>query len=180
MSWIVHHGDCLEILPTLGKVDAVVTDVDAVVTDLYSRGMNTQQAGNKARCELAASAWKQREADIRRMYFEERKSQQEIADHYGVSLGGIQKAMKRLGIASRPRSRSGSENGRYKHGRASTAYRLIVEKLMCENCGTNSDLCVHHRNGDHLDNTRSNLAVLCMSCHSRHHKQAWWNAQART
>ncbi len=26
MSWIVHHGDCREILPTLGKVDAVVTD----------------------------------------------------------------------------------------------------------------------------------------------------------
>lgn len=26
MTWIVHHGDCLEILPTLGKVDAVVTD----------------------------------------------------------------------------------------------------------------------------------------------------------
>ena len=26
MSWIVHHGDCLEILPTLGKVDAVVAD----------------------------------------------------------------------------------------------------------------------------------------------------------
>ncbi len=26
MSWIVYHGDCLEILPTLGKVDAVVTD----------------------------------------------------------------------------------------------------------------------------------------------------------
>lgn len=26
MSWQVIHGDCLEVLPTLGKVDAVVTD----------------------------------------------------------------------------------------------------------------------------------------------------------
>lgn len=26
MTWIVHHGDCLEVLPTLGRVDACVSD----------------------------------------------------------------------------------------------------------------------------------------------------------
>jgi len=25
-GWTMHHGDCLEVMPTLGKVDAVVTD----------------------------------------------------------------------------------------------------------------------------------------------------------
>lgn len=104
-------------------------------------------------------------------------SQQAIADHYGVSLAGMQKAMARLGIKPKPRHRSGTANGRYKHGLASTAYRKMLDKKSCVICGETTNLCIHHKNGYHFDNRKENLEVQCMSCHSRNHKQAWWDAR---
>lgn len=35
---VLYHGDCLEILPTLGKVDAVVTDPPYGIADIWTKG----------------------------------------------------------------------------------------------------------------------------------------------
>lgn len=139
---------------------------------LYSIAMNKQQSGNQRRSMDARVKWTLEADRIREMYRTE--SCQKIADHYGVSLSGMQKVMARLGIKPRPRWRSGKDNGRYKHGLASQLYRKMVAKKSCAVCGTTENLCVHHVNGDHSDNRISNLEVQCMSCHSRLHKQAWW------
>jgi len=87
----------------------------------------------------------------------------------------MQKAMSRMGIAPKPRARIGKDNGRYIHGKATTIYRSRVPKKTCVKCGATKKLCIHHKNGDHYDNRLENLEVWCMSCHSRMHKQRWWD-----
>jgi 5-methylcytosine-specific restriction endonuclease McrA len=142
----------------------------------YHAGMTDQQAGNKRRAAEAAALWGVRKPEIERLYHSEGWSQARLASHYGVTQGALQKALNRLEIPSRGRSRVGHENGRYKHGMASTLYRQMVTKAACATCGATDNLCIHHKDGDHLNNDPANLEVLCMSCHSSHHKQAWWDA----
>jgi len=47
----LYHGDCLEILPTLPKVDAVVTDPP------YGIDLNYGWRGKYSRCEFGRSEW---------------------------------------------------------------------------------------------------------------------------
>jgi hypothetical protein len=139
--------------------------------------MNTQQAGNARRKAEAALIWGARREQIVRLYQIEEKPQQAVADHYGVTLGAIQKVMKRLGIQSRVRANLGTRNGRYRHGMASTMYRAMVQKRECIRCSTVEALCIHHKDGNHRNNTPDNLEVLCMACHSRMHKSEWWRSR---
>ena len=54
--------------------------------------------------------------------------------------------------------------------------RLVAEGLKeykCEQCGCNGEWCgkpitleLHHINGNHYDNSLSNLQILCPNCHS--------------
>lgn len=144
---------------------------------VYHAVMTDQQAGNKRRATEAATVWIGRKSEIERLYHGEGWSQARIAKHYGVTQTGLQKVLVRLGIPSRGRGRLGPQNGRYRHGMASTLYRQMVEKTACAKCATTETLCIHHKDEDHTNNDLSNLEVLCMSCHSRMHKQAWWNAR---
>lgn len=41
----------------------------------------------------------------------------------------------------------------------------------CQNCGTTSNLHVHHKNLDPMDNRKSNFQTLCGRCHKRLHWQ---------
>lgn len=138
---------------------------------------NNQQAGNKRRSKEAEAIWGARRVEIVQLYRSKGWSQAALAERYGVTLSGMQQAMKRLGIKPKSRGRTGEANGRYKHGRASTLYRKMIQKTECSVCGATENLCVHHKNGDHLDNRTENLDVMCMPCHSRMHKQEWWDAQ---
>ncbi len=112
--------------------------------------------------------------EIIRLYHQEGFSQAELAARYGITQSAMFKILKRLGIKAKSRGRKGTENGRYIHGLASTLYRNMVEKNSCEECGDTENLCVHHKNGNHQDNRKENLQVLCSPCHSRHHKREWW------
>ena len=145
---------------------------------VYHPHMRKQQAGNIRRAIEAASVWTARRPEIMRLYLTDGWSQERLAAHYGVTQAAMQKAMKRLDIPSRGRARKGAENGRFVHGQASTLYRRLVNKTACAACGAISDLCVHHRDENHLNNEPANLEVLCMSCHSSHHKAAWWRKKA--
>ena len=46
-----------------------------------------------------------------------------------------------------------------------------LEVGLCDACGsTPSKLCVHHKDGDHKNNKKTNLVILCWFCHIRVHK----------
>lgn len=55
-------------------------------------------------------------------------------------------------------------------GRRKRAQRFRGTK--CELCGTDKNLCIHHKNRDTYDNSTGNLMTLCNSCHSRWHHRA--------
>lgn len=139
--------------------------------------MKNQQKGNIARQQEATKIWEPRRAEIWALYANGAKSQQEMADGYGVTLAGFQRALKRMGIPSKSRGRPGAANGRFKHGREVRIYRSMVEKDRCVRCDATENLCIHHKDEDHYNNTPGNLEVMCMSCHSSMHKKAWWNSR---
>lgn len=142
--------------------------------------MNPQQKGNVARQVAAMKLWAPRRAEIEALYVNGPASQAEMAQRYGITLGGFQKGLKRLGIPAKSRGRPGAANGRFKDGNQSTAYRTMVEKHRCNRCGATDALVIHHRDGVHTNNTPDNLEVLCSPCHSSHHKQEWWDARRRS
>lgn len=140
-------------------------------------GMGNQQLGNERRQREAAAIWTARKPEILRLYVNGPMSQAQLAAHYGVCQQAVTKALQRMEIAPKSRARAGEQNGRFKDGTESTLYRQMVEKRQCLRCETTENLCVHHKDDNHTNNTPSNLEVLCMSCHSRMHKQAWWDAR---
>jgi hypothetical protein len=140
--------------------------------------MKNQQAGNLRRRQEAVSAWADKRPEIERLYVNGDWSQERLAQHYNLSLAGMQKVLARMGIPSKSHGRRGAHNGRFRDGTQSTIYRTMIEKSACAKCATTENLCVHHKDEDHTNNVPSNLEVLCMSCHSRMHKTDWWRARA--
>lgn len=139
--------------------------------------MKNQQNGNIARQQEAMKIWEPRRQEILDLYVNGALSQQQMGERYGVTLSGFQKGLKRLGLPAKSRGRAGAQNGRFKDGTKSTAYRRMVEKDRCNRCGETRWLVIHHMDGVHTNNTPDNLEVLCSPCHSSHHKQEWWNSQ---
>lgn len=139
--------------------------------------MGNQQKANIERSAEAALIWEDRRVEILTDYANGPASQTDMAARYGVTQQAFQKALKRLGIAPKPRGRAGAANGRFKDGTQSAAYRKMVEKRECNRCGSTVQLVIHHKDGVHTNNVRCNLEVLCSPCHSSHHKQEWWDRQ---
>lgn len=139
--------------------------------------MKNQQKANIERQQKAMDLWLPRKAEIVEIYSNGDLSQAQMAERYGVTLAGFQKALARLGIAPKSRGRAGKANGRFKDGKQSTAYRSMVDKTHCNRCGSTDMLVVHHRDNVHTNNTPDNLEVLCSPCHTSHHKQEWWAAR---
>ena len=44
-----------------------------------------------------------------------------------------------------------------------------VRKNKCELCGSDSYLCVHHKDGNRNNNSLDNLITVCKKCHQVHH-----------
>ena len=141
------------------------------------RGMTNQQSGNQKRQREAAKIWNERRPEIWALYVNGAESQQAMAERYGVTLAAFQKALRRMGIPAKPRGRPGASNPNFKHGREVRIYRVMVQKDACAACGVTEKLCIHHKDGDHYNNTPENLQVMCMSCHSSMHKAEWWRSR---
>ena len=48
--------------------------------------------------------------------------------------------------------------------------RKLVPHGPCETCGKPDARDVHHKDGNHLNNSRANLERICRGCHIRHHR----------
>jgi hypothetical protein len=69
----------------------------------------------------------------------------------------------------------GCANPNYRNG-LSTSKRIILEvKKLCEYCGTNKNLEIHHKDKNRDNNQLSNLILLCRSCHSKQHRGKEWH-----
>jgi hypothetical protein len=64
----------------------------------------------------------------------------------------------------------------WKGGHSRREYRKVKAREVCARCHATENLGLHHINLDHYDNDPDNLEVLCVSCHSSVHKQAYWDA----
>lgn len=69
-------------------------------------------------------------------------------------------------------SRRGEANANFRHGEFvdERVYREMVDLSACSECGVEGVILeVHHRDGDHFNNTIDNLQVLCKRCHGKKH-----------
>ena len=139
--------------------------------------VNKQQAGNDRRKAEAEKLWAKRKPEIEWLYNVQQFPQAKIAEYFSVTLAGIQKVMKRLGIKPRTRANVGKRNGNFRDGKSSRLYRTVITKDKCRKCDATDDLGIHHKNDDHYDNRLENLEVLCNSCHMSETKRKWWAAK---
>ena len=70
----------------------------------------------------------------------------------------------------------GKNHWLWKGGKERRGYRGKVPKESCISCGGKMNLGIHHKDFDHYNDQPENLQVLCVSCHSSLHKQAYWDA----
>ncbi len=62
------------------------------------------------------------------------------------------------------------------------ARQIVGERKNCEMCGvkdTKRNLVVHHKDEQPSNNNRSNLQVLCRSCHINHHRKTLLKGQRK-
>lgn len=53
---------------------------------------------------------------------------------------------------------------------AHSVARSLVQKGPCNRCAKPDALDVHHKDGNHLNNSPENLERICRSCHNREHR----------
>lgn len=107
-------------------------------------------------------------------------SGREVAKMVGMSKSTTLKIIKELGI-SRPNIQYQDKYGRFnKKGKTSkpqqklcntkqTYRRIIKEDSVCEICGKEGFLEVHHIDRNRDNNERDNLQILCPKCHKDQH-----------
>lgn len=69
--------------------------------------------------------------------------------------------------------RAGPEHPNWKGGVQPTYYRRVAKEVhgdVCQECGSDRHINVHHRDEDRSNSEPGNLRVLCRSCHNRAHK----------
>lgn len=55
------------------------------------------------------------------------------------------------------------------HATARNINNLILNKTKCENCNSDKNLDIHHKDGIYQNNKLDNLICLCRSCHNKQH-----------
>lgn len=122
----------------------------------------------------------------------ENQTVKQIAELFGVNISTIKMFMKKFGINARPQPETlkkfglvrGERNPSWKGGVAKWDYshdwkslcKQIKErdKWTCQGCGEQRKrwgihLHVHHKDGNKLNNSLSNLVSLCAQCHREVH-----------
>ena len=82
-----------------------------------------------------------------------------------------------------PRNQAGENNGNYKNGTGIDWYKRALQILpeRCNRCGLTENelqsirpskvriLLLHHKDGNHENNSPDNWEILCKKCHQKHH-----------
>ena len=109
------------------------------------------------------------------------KSAHQIAKEIGLNPGKLAEWLDKLKISRRSSSEagillSGSRSPFWKgpNSRSRGAvYRLVKELNLpetCNRCGMVRECMeIHHKDGNHHNNSQENLERLCRSCHRKHH-----------
>lgn len=79
-------------------------------------------------------------------------------------------------VEKRASKTRGEKHYLWKGGYNRRGYRNVIDKQKCVTCNITQNLSIHHIDFDHYNNTPENLQVLCVSCHMRLHKLAYWKA----
>lgn len=94
-----------------------------------------------------------------------------------------------LGLIKKPGSGKGGnplmgkDHQNYKHGMyvfETLRHRIREEIRCCERCGKDLinvkpyNWCVHHKDHNHWNHIRTNLELLCRSCHAIEHEVGGW------
>lgn len=65
----------------------------------------------------------------------------------------------------------GKENPAYKNGQWAGRWYRRFRGSKCEICGSTIDLCMHHKDGDHFNNSPENWITVCRNCHIKIHTE---------
>ena len=66
-----------------------------------------------------------------------------------------------------------NQNWREAHASAQKIVFLIENRpKVCEICGATNNVDIHHKDGNHHNNTYENLMLVCRSCHMKLHRPA--------
>jgi len=57
------------------------------------------------------------------------------------------------------------------HTTARNINNLILKKDVCEKCGGDNNLDIHHKDENYQNNNIDNLICLCRSCHLKEHRK---------
>jgi len=129
-------------------------------------------------------------------------SQEKVAEIYGCSKWTIIARTRRYGLSFRSASKKGDKNpakrkdvrskisstilDQYDSGKKmgfqklkKIAHRLEVKKEKCEECGSKKNLRVHHIDGNQSNHLKTNLEVLCTSCHISKHFNVYMYVSSR-
>jgi hypothetical protein len=105
-------------------------------------------------------------------------SVRQCMERFGFSLGAWTFAVRRGAVVARSKALPLSQllAADTRRGRRNIKDRLLAAGLKqnrCEECSISHwhkrplSLCLHHVNGDRLDNRLENLVLLCPNCHSQ-------------
>ena len=70
----------------------------------------------------------------------------------------------------------GEKHWFWKGGIAKQDHVKVIKKEHCADCGARTNLCIHHIDFDHYNNSPENLKVMCVTCHMSFHKKEYWKA----
>ena len=69
--------------------------------------------------------------------------------------------------------KQGNSNQQYSpahHSSRKIIYLIQGRQMICENCGSNKNIDVHHKDMNYKNNSIENLMLLCRSCHLKIHR----------
>ena len=144
---------------------------------LYDEGLSAREIAERLGLNtITVASALRREGVAARTTSETRRLQRERGVESKAGKYWLGKKQPPAMVEKRISKIRGARHYLWKGGKDSRQYRRVITKESCARCGATENLAIHHVDFDHYHNNPDNLQVLCVSCHSSIHKQAYWDA----
>lgn len=197
-------SDAPEILTCpIGRCDRVVIDDIANLRHHVRQSSDALHRGLRLTSELELVKRYKVESDLRQEYVEKERSQQEIADEWGVGRNTIHRWLKKHDIDRREWTGTGAwnrverasfytetnDNGGYerigaydpeKEGMVWTTVHQLLAVAKGEDpekVFSNGEFQTHHRTGIPFDNRPENIELLAREAHQHAHQRDEWTEE---